>query len=131
MTDERAEDAFDRLVRARVLVPDGDSYRFTHAIVRDALLADTHPARRRRLHRLIARTLADERRAGADRDIEEIGDHLRRGVAGHDPAAAALLVEAGDAVRVRDARPARRAGIARRWSGSRPTTPTPRSPRSA
>jgi len=98
LTEARTEDAFDRLVRARVLMPDGDGYRFTHGIVRDALLTDTHPARGRRLHRHIARVLADERRAGAARDIEEIGDHLRRGVAGHDPAAAALLTEAGDAV---------------------------------
>jgi DNA-binding CsgD family transcriptional regulator/tetratricopeptide (TPR) repeat protein/energy-coupling factor transporter ATP-binding protein EcfA2 len=98
MTEQRTGDAFDRLVRARLLIPDGTTFRFTHAIVRDALVADIHPARQRRLHRQIARVLADERRAGERRDIAEIADHLRLGIAGHDPAAAALLTEAGDDV---------------------------------
>ena len=121
MTEQRTEDAFDRLVRARLLIPDGTTYRFTHAIVRDALLADVHPARQRRLHRQIARVLADERRAGERRDIAEIADHLRLGIAGHDPAAAVLLTEAGDAVAVRQ--PHRRGDVVPR--GPRPAAPRP------
>ncbi len=93
---DRTDDAFDRLVRARVLVSDGPTYRFHHVIVRDAVLADLHPAARRRLHGVIARVLVEERRAGEQREIGEICEHLRLAVADRDQRSAELFTEAGD-----------------------------------
>ena len=95
LTPERAEEAFDRLIRARVLSDDGSSFGFSHAIVRDALDADLGPAARRALHGALSRALA-----GADGPVDptEVGAHVRAGPGGRDPSAAELLVAAGDAV---------------------------------
>jgi DNA-binding CsgD family transcriptional regulator/tetratricopeptide (TPR) repeat protein len=94
----RLDAAFDRLVAAHVLVRIGDRYRFSHAIVRDALYDDLGPAARRRWHGEIARTLSEQRVADDERATIEIAQHLRRTGGARDSAAASLLVEAGDAV---------------------------------
>ena len=80
MTEQRTEDAFDRLVRARLLVPDGD----------DLPLHPCHrarcPARRYRTPpgsgACTARSLGcwpTSAARGERRDIAEIADHLRLG----------------------------------------------------
>lgn len=98
----QADEAFDKLVEARVLVDDGDRYRFAHAIVRDALYDDIGPAARARWHGEIAAELA---RAGTPRDtaaVLEIGRHITLAGGGEDPDLAKLLAAAGDAMLASD-----------------------------
>ncbi|MEM9034981.1 MAG: AAA family ATPase [Actinomycetota bacterium] len=77
-------DAFDALVRAGLLVEDGDRLRFRHDLVRERALATIDPAERRKLH---AR-LADRAEASAG----ELHAHLTG--AGHDPALVGQLTRA-------------------------------------
>lgn len=62
-------------VRHQLLVDDGGSFRFRHALVREALSARASVARSAWLNRQVARVLA--RRPGAD--PAEVADHARRG----------------------------------------------------
>ena len=69
-----AVDAYDHLdaaVAAGLVEPDAVGYRFRHTLVRDALLEDMAPHRRRRIHRDAAARLADLGAAPA-----RIGHHL-------------------------------------------------------
>ncbi len=102
----RTGEAFDALVRSLILVPDGASFRFAHAIVREALYADLDPAVRRRWHSRAAGLLAQQRSASRPDAVLEIAGHLRRGSGGRDPDAARLLRDAGDAVVYDDPRAA-------------------------
>ena len=94
---DRTMTAFGRLVDARIVVPSGDGYRFSHAIVRDAVYDDIGPAARRRMHGRVARALATGGPWGPT-DVVEIAGHVERSTAGRDAAAAALLARAGDSV---------------------------------
>jgi DNA-binding NarL/FixJ family response regulator len=86
--------ALDALRQAGVLVVDAAGLRFDHAIMRDAVYEDIGPAARQRLHRRAADSLAAD---GAP-DVLEVARHTLHSVAGHDAAAARILVAAGDAV---------------------------------
>lgn len=102
LSPEEADEAFDRLVEARVLIEDGDRYRFAHAIVREALYDDIGPAARARWHGEIAAELA---RSGAPRDtaaVLEIGRHISLAGGGPDADLAKLLAAAGDAMLTSD-----------------------------
>ena len=98
ITTERTEEAFDLLVRTGILDEDADAYRFTHAILRDAVRTDLDPAARRSMHDRIAAALAEQRGADQAHLATEIGEHVRRGTGGHGVEAAHLLIAAGDAV---------------------------------
>ncbi|WP_162942314.1 helix-turn-helix transcriptional regulator [Desertimonas flava] len=102
----RTGEAFDALVRSLILVPDEATFRFAHAIVREALYADLDPAVRRRWHSRAADLLARQRSASRPDAVLEIAGHLRRGSGGRDPDAARLLRDAGDAVVYDDPRAA-------------------------
>ena len=52
----------DRALAARVVEPTSTGYRFRHGLVRDALLEDLPPHRRRRIHRDAAERLIELRR---------------------------------------------------------------------
>jgi hypothetical protein len=83
---EDAEPLLEELLDAHLLRPhDERSVEFTHALVREAVVAELSPLRRARLHRSAADALAarDE-----ERHLEEIAHHLSE--AGDDRAAAYL-----------------------------------------
>src|SRR5581483_2867886 len=75
-------------VRRRVLVEQGDGFAFSHALVRDALAADTSASRRALLHREAGRALAGR----PNPDPRAVAFHARLG--GDDATAAAALVGA-------------------------------------
>lgn len=68
LDDDDALDALAEATAARLVTttePGGDRYRFAHAVMRTALLAEITPSRRMRLHARLATTL--ETRRGHDR----------------------------------------------------------------
>ncbi|MGD9998232.1 MAG: AAA family ATPase [Ilumatobacteraceae bacterium] len=76
------DDAFDHLdvaLAAAVVEPSSSGYRFRHALVRDALLEDVPPHRRRRIHRDAATSLIE---LGAPPG--RIGHHLLQAGAAFD-----------------------------------------------
>ena len=80
-------DALDAAIATRVLVPPTTAgFRFAHALVRDAVLAELSPLRLARLHQRAADAI--EAVHGADADhAEPIAWHRRAAVAVDDPAA--------------------------------------------
>jgi tetratricopeptide (TPR) repeat protein len=59
LAEDAALDALDEAIEALILEPvdHGESYRFAHALLRQALYTDLNPSRRTRLHRRIAEAL--------------------------------------------------------------------------
>ena len=66
-----AFDALDHALAAGAIEPTDTGYRFRHALVREALLRDVPPHRRRAIHRSAAERLID-----ADASPARIGHHL-------------------------------------------------------
>jgi DNA-binding SARP family transcriptional activator len=96
-------DALDAAIVTRILVPDGDGYRFTHALVRDAVLAQLTPLRQARLHHRAAEALLDTWGEGPDL-AEPIAYHRLASLAVSDPIVAArAAVRASDVARWRGA----------------------------
>ena len=96
-------DALDAAIVTRILVPDGDGYRFAHALVRDAVLAQLTPLRRARLHHRAAEALLATRGEGPDQ-AEPIAHHRLAAVAVADPVIAArAAIRASDVARWRGA----------------------------
>jgi DNA-binding SARP family transcriptional activator len=96
-------DALDAAIVTRILVPDGDGYRFAHALVRDAVLAQLTPLRRARLHHRAAEALLATRGDGPDQ-AEPIAHHRLAAVAVADPLLAARsAIRASDVARWRGA----------------------------
>ena len=62
--EDDAFDHLDRALAALVVEPTSTGYRFRHGLVRDALLEDLPPHRRRRIHRDAAERLDRARRVG-------------------------------------------------------------------
>lgn len=71
LAEDEAFDHLDRALEAAVVEPAAAGYRFRHALVRDALLEDLPPHRRRRIHRDAADRLVE---LGAP--TARIGHHL-------------------------------------------------------
>ncbi|MGV0796152.1 BTAD domain-containing putative transcriptional regulator [Mycolicibacterium elephantis] len=73
--DQDLVDAFDEACKAGIVIEEqGGRYRFNHALVRQALLAELPSVRRMRLHQHIAETLEAE--PGADEDLlDELAYH--------------------------------------------------------
>ncbi len=87
--------AFDELLRAHVLVRDDDrGYRFSHALVGEALYQDVGPAQRRRLHGLVGARLLDERAKGLPVDLVPLAWHLAESAEPGDEVAVRVLAEA-------------------------------------
>ena len=82
-------DALERASAARLVQEIGvDHYRFTHALVRSALLDGLSASRRARLHRQVAEALEASADDGGDSEVEELADHwVAAGEAG-DPSKA-------------------------------------------
>jgi DNA-binding SARP family transcriptional activator len=95
-------DALDAAIVTRVLVPDGDSYRFAHALVRDAVLAGVTNLRLARIHQRAADAIIQVRGDGPD-EVEPIAFH-RLASASITPAhiVGKALVRASDIARWRN-----------------------------
>jgi DNA-binding SARP family transcriptional activator len=88
---EEVEAALDELLDAHLLrVGDERGLAFSHALVREAVVAELNPLRRARLHRRAAEALEAQ---GDDRHLEEIAHHLSEAA---DPRAAGALHRAGE-----------------------------------
>lgn len=92
-----AEDAFDALVTAGLVIERRGRYRPCHDLVQDALYEHVGPAERRRLHELAAKLL-DSEASEASADLVEVARHVRASAEHPDPGAARLIADAGDAV---------------------------------
>jgi DNA-binding SARP family transcriptional activator len=92
---DTAEAALDEILRARLLRPTSipQRFEFSHALVREAVLAECNILRRARLHRRAADALTE---LGEQQHLEEIAMHLFEAASATDARrAAALLVRAG------------------------------------
>src|SRR5690606_6517928 len=89
VADDEAFAHLDRALEVGVIEHTGSFYQFRHGLIREALVADVAPHRRRRIHRLAAERLSD---LGAP--AARIGHHLYE--AGDPAAAAPHLVRAAE-----------------------------------
>ena len=71
LPEDQAYDHLDRALEALIVEPTSAGYRFRHGLVRDALLDDVPPHRRRRIHRDAASRLIELAASAA-----RIGHHL-------------------------------------------------------
>ncbi len=96
-------DALDAAIVTRILVPEADGFRFAHALVRDAVLAEVSPLRLARLHHRAADAILATHGDGPD-EAEPIAHHRLASAAFADPVVvAAALVRASDIARWRTA----------------------------
>ncbi|MEN3306323.1 MAG: hypothetical protein V7603_2525 [Micromonosporaceae bacterium] len=87
--------AFDELVRAAVVVRDEQRrYRFSHAIVADALYGEIGPAQRRQLHGQVARPLLAARGRGEPVDLLDLARHVAESASPGEVAAVQVLTDA-------------------------------------
>jgi DNA-binding SARP family transcriptional activator len=93
MDPDRLFDALDLAVASGLVVPaDGvGAFRFSHALVRDTLLADLSPMRRQRTHARVAEALEHRPRRDPARHAAELAHHLvaAAGIVGEPTARAA------------------------------------------
>ena len=96
-------DALDAAIVTRIIVPDGTGYRFAHALVRDAVLAQLAPLRQARLHHRAAEAILATWGDGPDH-AEPIAHHrLAARAVGAPLATAAAVVRGADWARWRGA----------------------------
>jgi DNA-binding SARP family transcriptional activator len=96
-------DALDAAIVTRILVPSGDGFRFAHALVRDAVLAEVTSLRLARLHQRAADALVTLYGDGAD-VAEPVAFHRLAGTAVADPVVVArAAIRASDVARWRNA----------------------------
>ncbi|GAA3462300.1 AAA family ATPase [Saccharothrix longispora] len=92
--------AFDELLRAHIVVRDADrGYRFSHALVGEALYQEIGPAQRRHLHSLISARLLDDLDRGLSTDELELAWHLAESAPPGDLRAVRVMARAADANR--------------------------------
>ncbi|WP_367137354.1 AAA family ATPase [Saccharothrix sp. HUAS TT1] len=100
LPEEAVADAFDRLLRAQVVTRDEDrGYRFSHALVGEALYQEIGPAQRRHLHSLISARLLDDRERGLAVDELELAWHLAESAPPGDLRAVRVMAQAAEANR--------------------------------
>ena len=96
-------DALDAAIVTRILVPSDDGFRFAHALVRDAVLAEVTGLRMARLHQRAADAILSTRGDGPD-EAEPIAHHRLASAAISTPAVVAKsAVRASDVARWRNA----------------------------
>ncbi|WP_439660457.1 ATP-binding protein [Lentzea sp. HUAS TT2] len=91
--------AFDSLLSAHIVVHDETGYRFSHALVGEALYHEVGPAQRRHLHSLISARLLDDRAQGLPVDLLQLAWHLAESAAPGDRVAVGVLAEAAASAR--------------------------------
>jgi DNA-binding CsgD family transcriptional regulator len=100
LPEETVVDAFDGLLRAHIVVRDDDrGYRFSHALVGEALYQEIGPAQRRHLHSLISARLLDDRERGLAVDELELAWHLAESAPPGDLRAVRVMAQAAAANR--------------------------------
>jgi DNA-binding CsgD family transcriptional regulator len=93
-------EAFDDLLRRGLIaLTESRSYRFTHAIVSEALYAEAGPALRLRLHARIATAMQADRDRGLPVDLLELAWHLSESARPGDLAAVVVITEAAQSAR--------------------------------
>lgn len=96
-------DALDAAIVTRILVPEGDGFRFAHALVRDAVLSEISTLRLARLHNRAAEAILATRGDGPD-EAEPVAHHRLAAAAFTDPVVVAkAAVRASDVARWRNA----------------------------
>jgi DNA-binding SARP family transcriptional activator len=100
---ESCLDALDSAVVTRIVVPEADGFRFAHALVRDAVIAEISPLRLARLHQRAAEAIAALH--GDTPDVAEpVAHHWLAAVQFADPVIVAeAAVRASDVARWRGA----------------------------
>ena len=87
--------AFDELLKIQIIIRDAEhGYRFSHALVAEALYEEIGPAQRRHLHGLIAARLLDDRSRGLPVDVLALAWHLSESAERGDEVAVGVLAEA-------------------------------------
>ncbi|XVS62720.1 ATP-binding protein [Actinosynnema sp. CA-299493] len=100
LPEEAVVDAFDGLLRAHIVVREEDrGYRFSHALVGEALYQEIGPAQRRHLHSLISARLLDDRARGLAVDEMELAWHLAESAPPGDLRAVRVMAQAAAANR--------------------------------
>lgn len=100
LPEETVVGAFDELLRAHIVVHDDErGYRFSHALVGEALYHEVGPAQRRHLHSLISARLLEDRAQGLAVDLLQLAWHLAESAAPGDRMAVAVLAEAASVAR--------------------------------
>ncbi|SFR28620.1 regulatory protein, luxR family [Lentzea waywayandensis] len=94
LPEETVVAAFDELLRVHIVVHDDNGYRFSHALVGEALYHEVGPAQRRHLHSLISARLLDDREQGLPVDLLQLAWHLAESAAPGDRVAVGVLAEA-------------------------------------
>ncbi|MGI5505997.1 ATP-binding protein [Lentzea sp. CA-135723] len=92
-------EAFDALLHAGIVIHDDTGYRFSHALVGEALYQELGPAQRRHLHSLISARLLDDRAHHLPVDLLQLAWHLAESAAPGDHRAVAVLTEAATEAR--------------------------------
>lgn len=96
-------DALDAAIVTRILVPENGGFRFSHALVRDAVLAEISVLRLARLHNRVADAILAVHGDGADQ-AEPVAYHRLAAAAFTDPiVVATAAVRAADVARWRSA----------------------------
>lgn len=100
LPEDTVVDAFDGLLRAHIVVRDDDrGFRFSHALVGEALYQEIGPAQRRHLHSLISARLLDDRERGLAVDEMELAWHLAESAPPGDLRAIRVMARAAAANR--------------------------------
>jgi tetratricopeptide (TPR) repeat protein len=100
LPEETVVAAFDELLRAHIVVHDDErGYRFSHALVGEALYHEVGPAQRRHLHSLISARLLDDRAQGLQVELLQLAWHLAESAAPGDRVAVEVLAEAASLAR--------------------------------
>lgn len=94
LPEETVVAAFDELLRVHIVVHDDNGYRFSHALVGEALYHEVGPAQRRHLHSLISARLLDDRAQGLPVDLLQLAWHLAESAVPGDRVAVGVLAEA-------------------------------------
>ncbi len=93
-------EAFDELLRIQIVIRDSTGgYRFSHALVAEALYGEIGPAHRRHLHGLIAARLLDDRARDLAVDIHALAWHVSESAERGDDIAVGVLAEAAERAR--------------------------------
>jgi hypothetical protein len=88
--------ALEPAERLRLLEPygdGGDHFRFSHALVREAVLARMSRSERARAHREVAAMLESSGRSRSEPELARLAEHHRRGVSAHSAARAVVCAE--------------------------------------
>jgi len=88
-------DTLDEAVAQRLLVDEGQHYRFAHPLAREVFYAEASASRRQRVHLRIARRLQEEHAQRPEAGAIEVASHMLRAGKLAEPEEAARLADRG------------------------------------